>query len=214
MIFKVDDHPNAGMDTRISLRCPAPGCRQMGTLEPIGSNDIVSSNNFLFGQRRCPNPKCRTHIFFAYSRSQGQILGSYPPERIDFDATNIPPPVTSAFEEALTCHAHRCFVAAAIMVRKTLEELCRERGAQGGNLKERIHALGTKVVLPKELLDGLDNLRLLGNDAAHVESQEFNQVGQQEVELSIDVAKEVLKAVYQYSALVDRLQALKKLTRP
>ena len=50
------------------------------------------------------------------------------------------------------------------MVRKTLEELCRDRQAQGPNLKDRIKALGTKVVLPTELLDGLDDLRLLGND--------------------------------------------------
>ncbi len=96
------------------------------------------------------------------------------------------------------------------MVRKTLEELCLDRKATGNNLKERIGALGTKVVLPKELLDGLDDLRLLGNDAAHIESQEFNKVEQEEVEIGIEFAKEVLKAVYQYSALLTRLRALKK----
>jgi hypothetical protein len=53
-------------------------------------------------------------------------------------------------------------VASAIMVRKTLEELCKERNATGPNLKERIKALGTKVVLPEDLLVGLDDLRLLG----------------------------------------------------
>jgi hypothetical protein len=79
-----------------------------------------------------------------------------------------------------------------------------------GNLKERIKALGTKVVLPTELLDGLDDLRLLGNDAAHIESNEYDKVGQEEVEIGIEFAKEVLKAVYQYSALLNRLRALKK----
>lgn len=96
------------------------------------------------------------------------------------------------------------------MVRKTLEELCRERGATGPNLKERIKALQAKVILPSELLEGLDDLRLLGNDAAHVESQEYNQVGKEEVEVGIELAKEVLKAVYQYSALLQRLRGLKK----
>jgi hypothetical protein len=96
------------------------------------------------------------------------------------------------------------------MVRKTLEELCLDRQATGGHLKERIRSLGTKVVLPQELLDGLDDLRLLGNDAAHIESQEFNKVGQEDVEIGIEFAKEVLKAVYQYSALLTRLRALKK----
>jgi HEPN domain-containing protein len=113
-------------------------------------------------------------------------------------------------EEAVTCHATESFIAAAIMVRKTLEELCRERGAKGNNLKDRLKDLRGKIVLPQELLDGLDDLRLLGNDAAHIESQEFDKVGRDEVEVGIEFAKEVLKAVYQYSALLTRLRSLRK----
>jgi Domain of unknown function (DUF4145) len=96
------------------------------------------------------------------------------------------------------------------MVRKTLEELCRDRGAKGENLKEKLQDLGSKVVLPKELLDGMDDLRLLGNDAAHIESTVFNEVGRAEVEAGIALAKEVLKAVYQYTALLDQLRTLKQ----
>jgi Domain of unknown function (DUF4145) len=95
-------------------------------------------------------------------------------------------------------------------VRKTLEELCRDRQAAGGNLKERIRALSTKIVLPQELLNGLDDLRLLGNDAAHIESQEYEKVGKEEVEVGMEFTKEVLKAVFQYSTLLSRLRALKK----
>jgi len=147
-------------------------------------------------------------VFFVFQA--GKVAESFPAETLDFDATNIPATVQSAFEEAIKCHAQSCFVASAIMVRKTLEELCRDRGAAGGNLKERIKALGTKVVLPQELLDGLDALRLLGNDAAHIESQEYAKVGKEEVEVGIEFAKEVLKAVYQYSALLARLRGLQK----
>jgi hypothetical protein len=79
----------------------------------------------------------------------------------------------------------------------------------GANLKDRIKGLGSTVVLPKELLEGMDDLRLLGNDAAHIDSQVFKQVGSDEIELAIEVTKEVLKAVYQLSALVEKLQKLK-----
>src|SRR5206468_3857764 len=123
---------------------------------------------------------------------------------------NVPAAVANAITEAVTCHAHECFIAAAIMVRKTLEELCRDRAAHGDNLKQRLKNLATKIVLPQELLDGLDDLRLLGNDAAHIESEEFNKVGREEVEIGIEVAKEVLKAVYQYSTLLSRLRSLKR----
>jgi hypothetical protein len=164
-------------------------------------------NGIRAGYRRCPDPVCNALLFFV-TAPKGLI--TYPPERIDFDATNVPPPVLAALTEAVTCHADECFVAAAIMVRKTLEELCTDRKAEGANLKERIKALGAKVVLPSELLDGLDDLRLLGNDAAHIESREYDKVGKEEVEIGLELAKEVLKAVYQYSALLNRLRALKK----
>ena len=209
MIFKATNPssriPNS---VTVSLRCPE--CQQRGTFDAYDQvNDLFLPNPVVFlGQRRCPNPSCFAHIFFAYQSNQ--IAVSYPAERIDFDSTKVPTPVVAALEEAISCHATGCFVAAAIMVRKTLEALCRDRGAQGDNLKARIKALQTKVVLPQELLDGLDDLRLLGNDAAHIESHEYDKVGQEEVEVGIEFAKEVLKAVYQYSALLDRLRALKK----
>ncbi|HUN57561.1 MAG TPA: DUF4145 domain-containing protein, partial [Candidatus Binataceae bacterium] len=162
----------------------------------------------------CPNPSCRALIFFVWGiAGPPSLLASYPPERLDFDATNIPTSITKALEEAITCHANECFIASAIMVRKTLEELCHERGATGANLKnlkDRLRDLGTKVILPQELLTGLDDLRLLGNDAVHIESQEFNAVGKEEVEIGIQFTKEVLKAVFQYSDLLAKLRSLKR----
>jgi len=178
-------------------------------LELVGPPDIsVANSGVLAGLRRCPDPDCHALVFFVFQ--QGKLVVSYPAETLDFDPTNIPATVVGAFEEAIKCHAQSCFVASAIMVRKTLEELCRDRKAVGANLKERIKSLGAVVVLPKDLLDGVDDLRLLGNDAAHIESQEYIKVGQEEAEVGIEFAKEVLKAVYQYSTLLNRLRALKK----
>jgi hypothetical protein len=50
-------------------------------------------------------------------------------------------------------------------------------------------SLGETIVLPKDLVDGLDDLRQLGNDNAHVESKTINEVGQEEVEAAIEFAK-------------------------
>lgn len=207
MILKATSYAPMASNSVIKMRCPV--CLQRGTFEALSIQDLLLTNDgTVVGLRRCPDPSCNALVFFVYKA--GQVVASYPAERIDFDATNVPAAVRSAIEEAITCHANQAFIASAIMVRKALEELCRDRGATGGNLKERITALGTKVVLPAELLQGLDDLRLLGNDAAHIESREYDQVGQEEVEVGIEFAKEVLKAVYQYSALLARLRALKK----
>ena len=54
------------------------------------------------------------------------------------------------------------------MVRRTFEEVCADRGAKGNNLKERIADLRSKIVIPSELLDAMDELRILGNDALRI----------------------------------------------
>lgn len=205
MQLRGDSFSQAGLAS-VSIRCPA--CRQISVLETFNQSDWhVSPASLTVGQRRCPNPECHTHLFVVHEA--GRVAASYPPEVIDLDSTNVPENVVAALEEAIKCHANQCYIAGAIMVRKTLEELCADRGASGANLKERIGALGTKVVLPKELLDGLDDLRLLGNDAAHIESKEYDSVGREEVEVGIEFTKEVLKGVYQMSELLSRLRALK-----
>jgi Domain of unknown function (DUF4145) len=210
MKFPITNFAHTNATVAVQVRCPA--CKRQGTFDSMNNVYDLVVQNFspavTMGQRRCPNPQCQAHLFFAHQ--SGRIVVAYPPERVDFDPVNLPAAVLAALEEAISCHANRCFIAAAIMVRKTLEELCRDRQATGNNLKERIRALGSRVVLPQELLEGLDDLRLLGNDAAHIESQEFNQVGQEEVEIGIEFAKEVLKAVYQYTALLNRLRGLKR----
>ena len=207
MIIKVPN-PGTGGQRTLSLRCPS--CRQQGTFEPFVNISDVQQGTTCLGHRRCPNPECRAHIFVVFDASSATLQMSYPAERIDFDSSNIPKALVDALEEAITCHANRCFTAAAIMVRKSLEELCRDRDADGDHLKVRLQALASKVVLPSELMTGLDDLRLLGNDAAHLESQAYEQVGQEEVEVGIMFTKEVLKAVYQYQNLLGRLRSLKK----
>jgi Domain of unknown function (DUF4145) len=174
----------------------------------VGDGTVAT---YRVGHRRCPDSACGTLVFYAWDDTRATLAVTYPPERLDFDSTNLPQAVLIALEEAIACHSAGCYVAAGMMVRKTLEELCEDRAAHGKNLKERIADLRSKVVLPQELLDGLDDLRLLGNDAAHIESKVFQQIGNDEVELSIEFTKEVLKALYQYDDLVTRLRALKKL---
>ena len=96
------------------------------------------------------------------------------------------------------------------MVRRVLEELCDDHGAQGANLKDRLGDLGKVIVVPLNLLEAADHLRLLGNDAAHIKAKTYDNIGEEEMKLAIDLTKELLKATYQYKTLVDRLKALQK----
>ena len=193
----------------LSLRCPV--CKQNGTFIPKGTDLHFMGGvgqMVQVGHRMCPNSSCQAHLFVVLGG--GKLLTSYPPERLDFDSKDIPAPIIESLEEAITCHASDCFIAAAIMVRKTLELLCSTQNAGGGNLKEKIKALGSKTMLPPDLFSGLDDLRLLGNDAAHIESKVYAKVSHEEVEVAIEFTKEVLKGIYQYGGLLARLRGLKK----
>lgn len=96
------------------------------------------------------------------------------------------------------------------MIRRTLELLCADREAIGDNLEARISSLREELVIPKALLNGMDKLRRLGNDAAHVKSRVFDEIGQTEVDIAFEVTLEILKATYQYSALVEKLAKLER----
>ena len=217
MFIQVDNYTQIGSGVQVSLVCPK--CKRQAIFEHLGLPDLglnprnsgngIVRPDFIAGQRRCPNPDCKILIFFI-ANSEKKLVTAYPPEHLDFDTTRLPRAIVASLEEAITCHANQCWTASAIMVRKTLEELCKDKGATGKTLFQRIKDLGTKIVISQALLTGLDNLRLLGNDAAHIESEVFSDVGHEEVTLAIDVTKEVLKSVYQHDDLVARLEALKK----
>jgi hypothetical protein len=192
----------------LSLRCP--GCGHQSNFAPIhGIADLWVESKFAAGQRRCPKPECQT-LVFVIATGSGDVVASYPPQRLDFDPAGIPPVVLAPFEEALACQAVGCHIAAAMLARKTLEAICEERGATGTTLRDRLTGLKSRVVLPSALFDAMDALRLLGNDAAHVESKTYDTIGDEEVRIALLLTKEILKATYQLDSLVSQLKALTK----
>lgn len=210
----------------INVRCPSCGhigafgkVQQTGTNSPMrdavtealiedqknGGTKLKTARTF--GMRVCPNDECRSVLFFVSTNGQRTC---FPPEIIDFDSSNLPPMILESLEEAIKCHASGCYRAAALMVRRTLEEMCKDKQASGDNLKERISKIGSLSILPAELLSAADELRILGNDAAHVKAKDYDKIGEAEVAIAIELTKELLKAVYQYTNLLKKLTDLKK----
>ena len=114
------------LNTNVATRCPH--CGHFGTFVQVAPNDVAISNlngqvTHYLGIRKCPNEKCKGHLFFI-SDAHRNIMMTSPSETIPFDKENIPNGVLNAFEEAIKCHSNNCFIASAIMIRKTLEEIC------------------------------------------------------------------------------------------
>jgi hypothetical protein len=210
MILRLGSSPLA-IQNKPTISTCCPHCGHNATFEHIvNTQDILATEGKIVGIRKCPNQECFGALFFVYNESTRSIMITYPSCTIPFDEENIPERVLNAFQEVISSHANSCFIASAIMIRKTLEEICSDMKAIGNNLYERLENLGEKIIIPKELKEGMQDLRLLGNDAAHIESNTFNDVGKEEVTISIAFTKEILKAVYQYKSLLEQLRSLKK----
>lgn len=173
---------------------------------PVTDDAIIDHNTYI-GVRRCPNEKCRGILFFA--RGKDGNVKTLPYRRIDVDTTGIPLDLRSPLEEAISCHASGCYVAAAMMIRRTLVALCQDLGINDGDLSSRLESLGKMIIMPPALLAGVHKLRMLGNDAASIESKAYHDVGREEAQVGIECATEILQAAYRYKSLVGRLEALK-----
>ncbi len=129
-----------------SVRCPH--CMKVGIFHSFnGISDLSFTNTlkhpngmpyqklYLAGLRGCPNSECRG-LLFVIIEGGGNLVLSHPAEVLDFDASDLPPRLSLTLEEAISCHSHRAYRAAAMMVRRLLEVLCDDMGASGANLKE------------------------------------------------------------------------------
>ncbi len=77
-----------------------------------------------------------------------------------------PQEVRDLFSEGTRCQEAGALRAAAAMYRAAVEELCKDRGATGRNLKEKIADLTSKGV-PADVVRDLDEARTLGNWSLH-----------------------------------------------
>lgn len=199
-----------GPDVSIRFRCHRCG----DTVVPIRiGSDIhyIASDRvpLAAGFRMCPHHGCRAVSFAVYS-SQGEIVDMYPRATATFNAEDVPGRIVSTFTEALVCHAHGCYVACAIMIRKTVEELCENFNASPGPLVARLKSLKDRAIVPIDVYEALDELRLFGNDAAHLELKHFNTVGPEECEDAIKITRLLVDAFFHFKSFTEGLRSRKQ----
>ena len=160
MFNRLDQNVSLVDSRSVNFRCPQ--CRHAGAFTTLANHDIgwdQKIDNTLYsysgGARKCPNEQCKGLVFVILRG--GKLERSFPPEVIDFDATNLPDPILRTLEELVKAHSVGCFRASALMVRRVLEEVCRDKQATGNDLKARIAALRGNIVIPQELLTRLMN---------------------------------------------------------
>lgn len=198
--------PQRGDAPSLKSTATCPYCGHTGALAPLSEDTVIGHNTFI-SVRRCTNDECRGVVFY-YRGREGNVK-TLPYRSIDGSKADTPPGVRNALEEATICHFSGCYVAAAIMIRRALAELCDDAGIADGALSRRLESLGQTLVMPSELLAGLRDLPMLSDAAVSSESEAYRAVSREEVQVGIDCAQAILKALYGYKTLVGRLEALK-----
>jgi hypothetical protein len=129
------------------------------------------------------------------------------PVRDDLVGFSVPKPIRNAFAEAARCLNAKSFTAAAIMCRRTLEGVCADHKVDGSSLQRRLAALRDSGIIEGRLFQWADELRLVGNEAAHEVSVE---VSPQDASDTLDFTRAVLEYVYTFRDQFQRFQQRRK----
>ncbi|MDE2385484.1 MAG: DUF4145 domain-containing protein, partial [Alphaproteobacteria bacterium] len=167
-------HPTPVQVKSVSLSCPH--CRHKGVFyapqqQGLGfyrelkhDNGATNASTSAVGLFVCPNESCHAVVMILQNQHEG--ISALPSPTIDFNSDNLPTQLLATLQEAIKSHAAGCHRAAAIMVRRLLEQICALNDADGANLHQKLAALKKKIVLPEDFFDAMMELKIVGNDAA------------------------------------------------
>jgi len=134
-----------------------------------GGEEILTDNYvFLFECKTCKGLSLKT-IYSETVDSSGYI---------NFDGMNSLYPISKEFPENMPFNIVKSYkearkvkrispVAFSILIRKSLEELCKDRKAKGKTLKGKIEYLAKNNILPSSFIKMVNSIRTFGNIGAH-----------------------------------------------
>lgn len=127
-------------------------------------------------------------------REYSNPIVRYPSRAVGVEPT-WPEVLAKRFAEADTCFRSGAFNAAAVMCRRTMEQVCSELGASGRTLHENLARLEQQGHLDRTLLEWAQSLRALGNVGAHAGTED---VEAQDARDALEFARAVIDYVFAY----------------
>jgi hypothetical protein len=118
-------------------------------------------------------PKCENPILLEQEREIDYDKIYWGSPKILYPQTDfhinpvIPDKLRESLIESVQCYRAKSYTATTIMCRRTLEGFCTIRGIKERNLASSIAKLKTEGIINEQLFEWANELRLLGNEAAH-----------------------------------------------
>jgi hypothetical protein len=121
---------------------------------------------------KCPVCKDITLIDHTISNAfEDDIDIKYPTDNVDY--AKVPSNIKTAFEAAVKTKGIDTAICMQSL-RRTLEMICKDKNAQGGDLRDKIKDLVDKKILPEMMNDACYIIRQNGNNAAHADDIQFS----------------------------------------
>jgi len=189
------------------------------------------------GIRQCSNPECEAIFSISFDfdiqscgghHDDGEYIEQYdktisnlqtlPEQDKCVYLESLPRNVASSFIEAQKCYHKGCYIASAIMIRKTLEEICEDYNIiieKNPNLEKKINAFLALEEISGKTGKEFDILREFGNDGTHSQLKWFDEISKQAVERALKVLQHALEIIYdtrpaEYQKAIENLERHKK----
>lgn len=120
---------------------------------------------------------------------------------------NAPSNVTSDVSEAQICHAVGAYKACVVMCRRSLEQVCDDKSAQGRLLHDKIHYLQGQGIISSEIFGIFEEIRYFGNYGAHPNDDLLGDVTKDDSSSVLEITLHTVKHIYDVPETIRRLRS-------
>lgn len=124
----------------------------------------------------------------------------YPMCTIDY--SGVPSRIKTAFESALKVKNIDTAIC-ALALRRVLEAICKDKGAEGNSLEKMIANMIDREILPGMFDDACWIIRQLGNSAAHADKKVFSM---HQVDQTIEFVQNIINYLYTLPVKMKKLR--------
>jgi Domain of unknown function (DUF4145) len=188
-------------------------CNALVKGEEVGHYINENPYDFLLSQKYtlCKCPQCLSpllveeelHLDSGLNETFWDKVKTIYPTKLFHINPVIPEKLQKALLECIQCYKAGANTATAIMCRRTLEGFCKLKGAEEKNLEKSIKKLKDDGSINEQLYEWANQLRLVGNEAAHDIESEFFSLDAKDI---LDFTIAILDFTYSFKDKFDRFK--------
>ena len=129
----------------------------------------------------------------------------YPPPRFEAEISQFIPDgtgIAEALQEAALCSSVGAVMGGCLTARRAIQLIARSNGTKGKNLAGEIDSLK----ISEDLKTIAHSVRLIGNETAHPDPDDWNNVDNGDLEALLHLALELVRQLYEVPGRVERLR--------